>query len=191
MLGKTISHYKVLEKIGQGGMGLVISFSGNKGRHTERRRIFFMNTLPKLVVLAITVNPFLLAQSDLGEAVERYNRAFRGKDVNTVRELLADDVLLFEHSVRNVGLEDVFENHLKPEITEFRDMTLEFADVRITADTNVALVTRQYKLQGIFRGRDVTASGNETMVWKKVSGTWKLAHIHYSHPCPEPAQSSE
>ena len=40
--------------------------------------------------------------------------------------------ILYEHSVRNAGREDVFENHLKPEILEFHDMQLEFSDIRIT-----------------------------------------------------------
>ncbi|MDA2928315.1 nuclear transport factor 2 family protein [Acidobacteria bacterium AH-259-G07] len=151
-----------------------------------------MTMLPKVLLLFITLNSFLLAQeSDLAEVVEKYNQAFRSKDVGTIRDLLAEEVLLYEHSVRNVGLEDVFENHLKPEIMEFQDMKLEFSDVRITPGWDLALVTRQYKIQGKFRGKDISASGNETMVWKKVGGTWKLAHIHYSHPCPKPAQSSE
>jgi hypothetical protein len=25
-------------------------------------------------------------------------------------------------------------------------------------------------------------------VWKKVGAEWKVAHIHYSHPCPKPAE---
>jgi len=29
------------------------------------------------------------------------------------------------------------------------------------------LVTRQYTLQGTYEGREIDASGNETMVWKE------------------------
>jgi ketosteroid isomerase-like protein len=149
-----------------------------------------MNTVTKLFLAVVALGCFSLtiqAQSEVKAAVEKYNQAFRSKDVATIKKLLADDVLLYEHSVRNVGLADVFENHLKPEITEFEDVKAEFTDVRITSGKEMALVTRQYKIQGKMRGKEITAAGNETMVWKKVGKVWKLAHIHYSHPCPRPA----
>lgn len=119
-------------------------------------------------------------------AMEKYDKAFRTKDTETIKALLAPDVLLYEHSVRNDGLQDVFENHLKPEIVEFEDMALELSDVRVTSGADLVLVTRQYTIRGKLRGRDINASGNETMVWKKVGAEWKVAHIHYSHPCPRP-----
>lgn len=127
------------------------------------------------------------ADAQLKAAIEKYEQAFRSKDVDTVKSLLAQDVLLYEHSVRNDGLQDVFENHLKPEITEFQDLQLDFSDVRLTPGTDLALVTRQYRVRGKLRERTIDASGNETMVWKKVAGSWKIIHIHYSHPCPRPS----
>lgn len=128
------------------------------------------------------------AQPTVKEALARYDTAFRTKDVATIHGLLSDDVLLYEHSVRNDGREDVFENHLKPEILEFQDMKLDFSDVRLSSGDDFALVTRNYRLQGTHDGKPVNASGNETMVWKKVGADWKVAHIHYSHPCPKPAE---
>lgn len=119
-------------------------------------------------------------------ALEKYDKAFRTKDTETIKDLLASDVLLYEHSVRNDGLQDAFENHLKPEMVEFEDMQLEFSDVRITPGAELVLVTRQYTIRGKLRGRDINAGGNETMVWKKVGLGWKVAHIHYSHPCRRP-----
>jgi len=124
--------------------------------------------------------------TSLKAALEKYDRAFRAKDTETIKGLLAPDVLLYEHSARNDGLQDVFENHLKPEIVEFEDLQLEFSDLRVTSGTDLALVTRQYTIRGKLRGRDINAGGNETMVWKKVGAEWKIRHIHYSHPCPRP-----
>jgi len=119
-------------------------------------------------------------------ALEKYDRAFRAKDTEIIKGLLAPDVLLYEHSVRNDGLQDVFENHLKPEIVEFEDLQLEFSGLRVTSGTDLALVTRQYTIRGKLRGRYIDATGNETMVWKKTGPEWRIAHIHYSHPCPRP-----
>ena len=145
-----------------------------------------------LVVCAIVLlcGAFFTAagqDAELKSALEKYDKAFRNKDVDTVKSLLAPAVLLYEHSVRNDGLQDVFENHLKPEIVEFEDFQMEFSDVRITPGTDLTLVTRQYKIRGRLRGRDIDAGGNETMVWKKMGAEWRIIHLHYSHPCPRPS----
>lgn len=145
-----------------------------------------------LLVLAATSQAQTPAtDSQLKAAIEKYEQAFRSKDVETVKGLLAPDVLLYEHSVRNDGLQDVFENHLKPEIMEFQDLQLDFSDVRVTPGAELALVTRQYRVRGKLGERVIDATGNETMVWKKVTGSWKIAHIHYSHPCPRPASANK
>ena len=117
-------------------------------------------------------------------AVEAYNRAFTTKDLATLKALLTPDIVLYEHSVRNVGLDDVWENHLRPEVSEFENSAAEFSDVRVSATTEMALVLRQYRIQATMKGRPIDARGNETMVWVKRDGIWKVAHIHYSHPCP-------
>lgn len=118
-------------------------------------------------------------------ALEKYDRAVQTKDVEAVKSLLAPDVLLYEHSVRNDGLQDVFENHLKPEILDSRDLQLDFTDVRITGGAELTLVTRRYRIHGKLEGKVIDASGNETMVWKRIERNWKIAHIHYSHACPK------
>lgn len=129
----------------------------------------------------------------LKTAIEKYDRAVQTKDVATVKTLLAPDVLLYEHSVRNAGIEDVFENHLKPEIVEFEDLKLEFSDVRLESGRDFGLLTRQYSIQGKLRGQDINAKGNETMVWRKslTDWDWKIVHIHYSHPCPRPSPAAK
>ncbi len=152
-----------------------------------------MSWLMKLSVAMVLVSGLGLVKSPedkATEALESYDEAFRTKNVEAIETLLSEDVLLYEHSVRNAGREDVFENHLKPEILEFHDMKLEFSDVRITPGQELMLVTRQYTLQGTYEGREIDASGNETMVWKKTAGEWKVAHIHYSHSCPGSAESA-
>jgi ketosteroid isomerase-like protein len=132
-----------------------------------------------------------VGDSKLQAAIEKYDRAVQTKDVETVKTLLAPDVLLYEHSVRNDGLQDVFENHLKPEITEFENMKMEFIDVRLISGTDLALLTRQYKIQGKLGGREINATGNETLVWKHIGSDWKIVHIHYSHACPRPPTTKQ
>ena len=123
----------------------------------------------------------------LRAALDRYNRAFVAKDTATIHGLLADDVILYEHSVRNAGAEDVWTNHLGPEIMELEGLRLDFSDLHVWASDSTAIVTRQYAIRATLSGRPIDAKGNETMGWVYRNGAWKVAHIHYSHACPRPA----
>ncbi len=108
------------------------------------------------------------------------------KNLVALKAMLADDVVLYEHSVRNVGLQDVWDNHLRPEVEEFDNATATFSNVRVTAGPDMALVTREYDIRATVKGKSITAAGNETMVWVRRDSTWVVRHIHYSHPCPRP-----
>ncbi len=129
-------------------------------------------------------------EDSVRKALRAYDEAVAKKDVETVRTFLAPELLLYEHSVRNDGAKDAFENHLKPEILEADGLQLSFSDVRVTASSGLALVTRQYQVKGTFQGKVVDSTGNETQVWKQTDGQWKLIHTHYSHPCPRPKTAS-
>jgi len=141
----------------------------------------------KIFALLVAIGTDGIAQSaeaDVRAAVARYNAAFAGKDMPALKALLASDIVLYEHSVRNIGLDDVWEHHLRPEVEAFQDTKAAFSDVRIWVGGDVALVTRQYSIQATMNGRAIDAQGNETMGWARRDGQWRVVHIHYSHPCP-------
>lgn len=123
-------------------------------------------------------------EASVRAAVEEYNRAMVQKDLPALKALLAPDIVLYEHSVKNIGLDDVWDHHLKPEVEAFEGTKAEFSDVRVWVAGDVALVTRQYRITATMAGKPVDASGNETMGWMRRDGQWKVVHIHYSHACP-------
>lgn len=147
------------------------------------------SALPALLLVALAIPSTLPAQpaeAQVRAAVERYNAAFVGKDLPALKALLAPDIVLYEHSVRNIGLDDVWEHHLRPEVEAFQGTKAAFTDVRVWVGGTIALVTRQYSIQATMDGKPVDARGNETMGWAWRDGSWKVVHIHYSHPCPRP-----
>lgn len=129
-------------------------------------------------------------EASVRKTLDTYDQAVSKKDVETVRILLAPDLLLYEHSVRNDGAKDAFGNHLKPEILEGEGLQLSFSELRVTASADLALVTRQYRVRGTVAGRAIDSSGNETQVWKKTAEGWRILHIHYSHACPRTKAAS-
>jgi len=142
------------------------------------------------LTIALPLLTFAKGEEDsVRKALDAYDQAVAKKDVDTVRMLLAPEMLLYEHSVRNDGAKDAFENHLKPEILE-GGLQLSFSDLRVTASSGLGLVTRQYRVKGTFEGKAVDSTGNETQVWKLANGQWKILHIHYSHPCPRTKHAS-
>ena len=147
-----------------------------------------------LACLLLFTTPLLSSaqnqDASVRKALDAYDQAVAKKDVETVRSLLAPDLLLYEHSVRNDGAKDAFENHLKPEILEGEGLQLSFSDLRVTASPELALVTRQYRVRGTFDGKAIDSTGNETQVWRKTDGLWKILHIHYSHACPRQKAAS-
>jgi uncharacterized protein (TIGR02246 family) len=157
---------------------------------TVRRALApMLNRIGVTILSTALIAPAADAQTPDAEvraAVEHYNRAMLTKDLPALKALLAPDIVLYEHSVRNMGLDDVWEHHLKPEVSAFENMRAEFTDVRISANSDMALVLRQYSIQATMKGKPIDARGNETMVWARREGAWRVTHIHYSHPCPRP-----
>ena len=151
--------------------------------HHFRRSALVLSALTALV----SVLPAQAPEQQVRDAVESYNRAFVTKDLAALKALLAPDIVLYEHSVKNIGLDDVWDHHLRPEVEAFQDTKAEFTDVKVWAVQDMALVTRQYAIAATMNGRPIDARGNETMVWTRRDGAWRVTHIHYSHPCPKPA----
>ena len=139
-----------------------------------------------MLIWAVPVGAQEAVEAEVRAAVASYNKALVEKDLPALKALLAQDVVLYEHSVRNVGIEDVWENHLRPEVEAFEGATAEFTEVRVWTTAEMALVTRQYRIQATMGGRPIDAKGNETMTWVRRDSAWKVVHIHYSHPCPRP-----
>jgi ketosteroid isomerase-like protein len=145
--------------------------------------------LSLLAAIALAAPAQTRAQDTAGvrAAVTRYNEAMIHKDLPALKAMLAPDIVVYEHSVRNIGLDDAWENHLRPEVEEMQNMTASFTDERFWVSGDVALVTRQYSIQATMNGKPIDARGNETMGWMRRDGIWRVVHIHYSHPCLRPA----
>jgi len=152
--------------------------------HLTSRAVIWAGMSLGTLIWTVPVEAQGAAEAEVRAVVASYNKALVEKDLPALKALLAQDIVLYEHSVRNIGIEDVWQNHLRPEVEAFEGTTAEFTEVRVWATAEMALVTRQYRIQATMGGRPIDAKGNETMTWMRRDGAWKVVHIHYSHPCP-------
>ena len=115
MIGKIISHYKILEKLGEGGMGVVY-----KGMDTLLIRPVAIKILPPHLVddeknrlrfireaqAASTLNhPNICTVYDIGEFKESHFIVFEFIDGRTLREILQQKGSLPESEVADIGIQ--------------------------------------------------------------------------------------
>ena len=143
-------------------------------------RIPTVKTAATLLILVVVASSPLLAQeSGFVQAVERWNQVYEGTDLVGIRSLMLDEVTLYEPGVRDVGVEQLF-GHLERILPLLEGMRLEYSDVSYYEGPELGLVTRYYKLSARLDGEEFVRFGNETLVWKKTAGEWKLLNWHIS-----------
>ncbi len=68
MIGKTVSHYKILEKLGEGGMGVVY-----KAEDTKLNRLVALKFLPQLFGINEEEKRLFILEAKAGAALEHPN----------------------------------------------------------------------------------------------------------------------
>jgi len=120
--------------------------------------------------------------STLAKALADYDRAFENRDVMTLWDLFAEDIVLYEQGEQNIGRDDALGKHLGPDLQAFQKMATQFADVRIRELNGTAIRTRRFIVKGKLPKRYFMARGFETQNWVLQDGNWKLVHMHWSFP---------
>lgn len=122
------------------------------------------------------------AKEPFNKALEAYDKAFQSRDLVALKQILADDVVMFEQGAQNLGREDVLNKHLGPELQSFQGLSATYYEQRVRESGHMATVTRQFSIKAMKQGRLLTFSGSETQGWEHREGRWYLTHIHYSFP---------
>lgn len=99
----------------------------------------------------------------------------------------SEDVMVFESGHANYGWTDYRNNHLAPELKEFKNTKYAFSDLKVKTDGKTAWATFKYTLSADIGGRRIDSGGLGTAVLEKRGGRWQIVHWHSSAPRRQPS----
>lgn len=99
----------------------------------------------------------------------------------------SEDVTVFESGHANYGWTDYRNNHLAPELKEFKNTKYSFSELKVKVDGKTAWTTFKYFLSADIGTRNIQSGGLGTAVLEKRDGRWQIVHWHSSAPRRAPS----
>ncbi len=129
------------------------------------------------------------------DVLTREAQAVEKGDLAALDKLWAnsEDVTVFESGHANYGWNDYRNNHLAPELKEFKNTKYAFSDLKVKVDGKTAWATFKYTLSAEINERKIESGGLATAILEKREGKWRIVHWHSSAPrrTPSPTPSSK
>lgn len=123
------------------------------------------------------------------DVLTREAQAVEKGDLTALDKIWAnsEDVTVFESGHANYGWTDYRNNHLAPELKEFKNTKYAFSDLKVKVDGKTAWVTFKYSLSADIGARNIQSGGLGTAVLEKRDGRWQIVHWHSSAPRRAPS----
>jgi ketosteroid isomerase-like protein len=112
--------------------------------------------------------------------VDSFHAALRRGDTRTALALLTDDALIFESGGVERGKREYASHHLGADAEFSRAVPSTLTRRAGSVQGNLAWIASEGRVSGSFRGSAVDRKTTETMILRRIGGTWKIAHIHWS-----------
>ncbi len=126
-----------------------------------------------------------LAASSEEAAVRRvltdYRTAMEDRSVAKLAEVVSDDLLVLEGTHKNVGWVDYRDNHIGPEMAEWKEFHVAgpvLSKLEVCGDLAYAVQEATYTI--VDAKGPVIMLGAETVVLGKEPKGWKIRHLHLS-----------
>ena len=98
-----------------------------------------------------------------------------------------ESITVFESGHANYGWNDYRNNHLAPELKEFKNTKYAFSDLKIKVDGKTAWATFKYTLSAEIEAKKIESGGLATAILEKREGKWRIVHWHSSAPRRSPS----
>ena len=124
--------------------------------------------------------PLALSARAAAATVDAFHAALHRGDARAAAELLADDALIFEEGSAERSKAEYMAHHLPADAAFSRVVVSAVARRSGSAEGPLAWIATEGRMTGTYKGKAVNRVTTETVVLRRVAGTWKIAHIHWS-----------
>jgi ketosteroid isomerase-like protein len=112
--------------------------------------------------------------------VRAYHDALAGGDSSRVLALLLPDAVIFESGAVEASRDEYRAAHLPTDMAYARATQRQILSEHVGTAGDAAWVLTEARAIGMFRSRPVDSRGVETMVLRRTTEGWRIAHIHWS-----------
>lgn len=124
--------------------------------------------------------------------IERYHAAMTARSVEKLGELVEPDLTVLEGSHLNTSWADYRDNHIGPEMSEWRAFAISGRDLsRVSIEGETAFAVEQATYTFTTVGETVILEGAQTFVARRTKAGWRLTHLHFSGKRRKPAEPSK
>ncbi|MBR9907662.1 MAG: nuclear transport factor 2 family protein [Gammaproteobacteria bacterium] len=114
--------------------------------------------------------------------LDAFRTALTEGDTEVVKEVLSDDVLIFEGGGVERSLAEYSAHHLKSDIKFSQAVPSQLLERTVQEADGLAVITSRYSVSGEYNGREVDLTMNETVtVSNTTESGWKIIRIHWSN----------
>ncbi len=119
--------------------------------------------------------------SESAEVVRKFHQALKGADVDTVRKILADDVIIFEGGGVERSLDEYAEHHMQADFAFTKEMQITLLEHHVKENANTAISMSRSHMKGRYKDKEIDGKSMETLLLRKTAEQWKIIHIHWSN----------
>jgi len=112
--------------------------------------------------------------------VDEFHGAMSEGSSEKVLDHLAPDVIIFEGGGAEMSRDEYAHHHLGGDMKYTAATSREIVDRKTVSAGEAAWVLTRTKTTGQYRDKEVDRVGTETMLLRRTSEGWKIAHIHWS-----------
>lgn len=112
--------------------------------------------------------------------VDAFHSAVRQGRERAAASLLTDDALIFESGGAERSKAEYVAHHLPADVEFERSVSSSLTGRAGRSDGASAWIASEGRATGTFKGKAIDLLTTETMILRRVGGTWKIVHIHWS-----------
>ncbi|MBI5202100.1 MAG: nuclear transport factor 2 family protein [Elusimicrobia bacterium] len=115
------------------------------------------------------------------DVLSRYQAAMEARSMEKLAEVMHPDVLVLEGIYKNVGWLDYRDNHIGPEMKEWKEFkTLRRTVIEASVNGDAAYAVQEATYSIVTAEKTMTLAAAETFVLQKGPEGWKIKHVHFS-----------